>query len=400
MKKRTLFTISTVALACVLVISFVVVDLISKKAPSKQPNVLVGVDVGFGNETDIYKVADAVQGYANLIIIGSLAVTNDTTKLTRVCEYLYQRGFSFIIYVGYGPLAPQGPEMQFFGTTAKQWGDKFLGAYIFDEPGGKQLDYGPGSAHYIDKPIKQANNYSDAAQQYVKNLYGFAINYAGPSYYDVPNLRVFTSDYALYWFDYLSGYNAVFGEFVGNQSRQLTVALCRGAANVQGKDWGAIITWKYDQPPYLEDGDQLYSDMVLAYENDAKYIVVFNSPDNNTVTSEIGLGILQQDHLTAMKQFWNYAINNPRVDKDPAKVAYVLPSDYGSGFRGPYDTIWGLFPADQNPLAPKIWNDTTNLITQYDKKLDIVYETLIDNFNTRLMYDELIYWNGTILGHP
>jgi hypothetical protein len=288
--------------------------------------------------------------------------------------------------------------MQFFSTTVKQWGDKFLGAYIFDEPGGKQLDYAPGTTHYIDKPIKQADNSSDAAQKYVKDLYGFAIDYAGPSYYDVPNLRVFTSDYGLYWFDYLSGYNVVFGEFVGNQSRQLTVALCRGAANVQGRDWGAIITWKYQQPPYLENGTELYTDMVLAYNNDAKYIVVFDSPDNNTATSDLGLGILQQEHLDAMKQFWDYAIDNPSVDKDPAQVAYVLPADYGSGFRGPNETIWGLFPADQN-LAPKIWTAINNTITQNGENLDIVYETLTDNFKTRLMYDQLIYWNGTVIGH-
>ena len=404
MKRRILIFVLAVALICILIIAFVGVDLLSKETQPKQPNVLVGVDVGYGDESDVYKVADAVQGYANLIIIGSLTVTNDTAKLTRVCDYIYQRGFSFIIYIGYGPVIPKGPDMQFFSTTAKQWGDKFLGAYIFDEPGGKQLDYGLGSPHYIDKPIKEAENYSDAAQQFVKDLYGFAINYAGPSYYDVPNLNVFTSDYGLYWFDYQSGYNAILGEFVGNQSQQQTIALCRGAANVQGKNWGTIITWKYTQPPYLENGTELYSDMVLAYNNDAKYIVVFDSPDNNTATSDIGLGILQQEHLTAMKQFWNYAISHPRVDGDPAQVAYVLPSDYGFGFRGPNDTIWGLFSANQDPatakMATQIWTDSNSLTTQYGEKLDIVYETLTDSFNTRLMYDELIYWNGTIIGHP
>jgi hypothetical protein len=99
---------------------------------------------------------------------------------------------------------------------------------------------------------------------------------------------VFTSDYGLYWFDYLFGYNVVLGEFAGNQSRQLTVSLCRGAANVQHTEWGTMITWKYNQAPFLEEADQLYNDMVLAYENDAKYIVIFNSPDNQTATTELG----------------------------------------------------------------------------------------------------------------
>ena len=63
--------------------------------------------------------------------------------------------------------------------------------------------------------------------------------------------RPYTSDYALYWFDYKAGYDTVFTEFGWNNSRQMDIALCRGAATVKGKDWGAIITWTYDQPPYF-----------------------------------------------------------------------------------------------------------------------------------------------------
>ncbi len=395
MKRRTILFISGLTLVCILVAALVSVDLFSEEKQKQQPNVLVGVDVGFGNESDVYRVADAVQGFANLIVIGSLAVTSNTTTLTRVCNFLYQKGFSFIIYVGYGPVMPEGPNAQFFNTTVKQWGSKFLGAYIFDEPGGKQLDYTPSNPDYIDKPIKQASNYSDAAQQYVNDIYNFAINYAGPTYYDAPNLKVFTSDYGLYWFDYLAGYNTILAEFVGNASRQIAVSLCRGAANVQHEDWGIIISWKYDQAPFMEEPEQLYNDMVLAYESDAKYVVVFDSSGNQTPTTN--LGILTNQHLDAMKEFWNYAISHPRVDEDPAEVAYVLPADYGYGFGGNNDTIWGLFPADA--LAPIIGNETNNLIAQYGTNLDIVYESLTDGLQTRLMYQELIYWNGTIIGH-
>jgi hypothetical protein len=100
-------------------------------------------------------------------------------------------------------------------------------------------------------------------------LNGALTNYTGPNYYDTPNLRVYTSDYGLYWFDYLFGYNVVFGEFIANQTRQqkqLTVALCRGAANAQNKDWGTIMTFSLCSPNQacLENGSELYTDMTIA----------------------------------------------------------------------------------------------------------------------------------------
>ena len=391
MTSKVLLGIFVFVFVFIFLFAYVGVNLFSQR--TYESDVFVGVDVGFGDETDVYRVADAVSGFANLIIIGSLDVTENTPALIRVCDYLYQRGFSFIVYVGFG-VTPRGPDQIFFDTTVKQWGDKFLGVYMFDEIGGKQLDYSPDSPYYSGKPVKLAANYSDATAQFVHVLNSALTDYTGPDYYNAPNLEVFTSDYGLYWFDYLFGYNTVFGEFVGNQSKQLAIALTRGAANTQHQNWGIMITWKYDQAPFLVDACQLYNEMVLAYQNDAKYIVVFNSPDNQSATTE--LGILTPDHLGAMKKFWNYAITHANPSGDIAELAYVLPRDYGFGFRNENDNIWGIWPADI--LSAKIWNDTNNLITTYGMKLDIVYETLTNDIPIRLMYDKLIFWNGTTIG--
>lgn len=83
-----------------LLITFVRFDLFAENTTNK-PDVFVGVDVAYGDEKAVYSVADAVAGYANLIIIGSTDVTANTTQLTRVCDYLYQKGFYFIVYVGF-----------------------------------------------------------------------------------------------------------------------------------------------------------------------------------------------------------------------------------------------------------------------------------------------------------
>ena len=94
-------------------------------------------------------------------------------------------------------------------------------------------------------------------------------------------IPVFTADYALYWFDYLAGYDAVFVELGWNHNQTQHIALCRGAANVQEKDWGTIITWATNDPPYFASGTEMLQDMNTAYNYGAKYLMVFNYPQIN-----------------------------------------------------------------------------------------------------------------------
>ena len=61
------------------------------------------------------------------------------------------------------------------------------------------------------------------------------------------------------------------GTVVGKTySRQLNAALVRGAATALNKEWGIMITWAYQQPPYMEPGPELYDDMVSAYRKRRK----------------------------------------------------------------------------------------------------------------------------------
>ena len=79
-------------------------------------------------------------------------------------------------------------------------------------------------------------------------------------------IKTFTSDYVLYWFDYLGGYDVMLAQFGWNNSYIQDIALVRGAARMQNKPWGAIITWKHDEPPYLDSGEEIYNQMHTAYE--------------------------------------------------------------------------------------------------------------------------------------
>jgi hypothetical protein len=196
----------------------------------------------------------------------------------------------------------------------------------------------------------------------------------------------FTSDYALYWFDYLAGYDVMWAQFGWNHSRTQDNALIRGAARVQDKAWGAIVTWTYTAPPYLQDGQAVYQDMVAAYEAGAKYIVVFNYPKINSY------GILQDEHFEALQKFWQGIKMGLYQKEEPAQAVLVLPSNYGWGMRNPQDSIWGLWGPDEKSV--QVWNTSKTLLARYNTSLDIVYDD--PNFNTAGKYQQVYYWNSTV----
>jgi hypothetical protein len=354
---------------------------LTAKAATTQtsPSLYFGVDVAFGSIVATEQLIDNVSSYTNFFVIGCTGSYN-LTRLTVISQYVYDKGLTFIVYSD----KPSYPSSQWLEDAKNNWGNSFLGIYYDDEEGGKQLDQ-------FNYPIvTAADNYSDAANSYVSMLnwwlrsgpFAITNSFAYPT-----EFQLFTSDYALYWYDYEAGYNTVFAEFTMNYSQQFNVALCRGAAAVQNKDWGVMITWKYTQPPYMENGTELYSDMMLAYENGAKYIIVFDSNANYTQN------VLQQGQLDAMKQFWQYVQANPRtITPVSDRTAYVLPADYAYGFRGPQDKIWGLWPADN--LTLDISMSVSTLLQMDGNNLDIVYPSpTLESAG----YQSIIYWNDTRL---
>jgi len=200
---------------------------------------------------------------------------------------------------------------------------------------------------------------------------------------------IFTADYGLYWWDYQSGYDMVLAELGWNNTVSQEIGLVRGAANLQGKRWGTILTWKYTHAPYLTGGDEMFEQMKTSYECGAEYVVVFNYAED----MEGPYGTLQEEHFEALERFWNEVVQNPNVVNGgvKAEAALVLPRNYGWGMRNPNDIIWGLWNA--NDTSQKIWTQLQGRLTQYGTKLDIIYEDAAYPVDGK--YANVYYWNQT-----
>jgi hypothetical protein len=341
----------------------------------------VGVEFAYsGNVNDLKALVDKVKDYTNVFVIGALEISFNQTKLDESCDYVVDTGLHLIVFFTDSKEYHYANNYTIFDWEAEakqKYGDMFLGVYRYDEPGGNQLDLGPSIL------IENATDYTNMADKYTSYLnilISHHKRYVG---------TVVTADYGLYWFDYKAGYTAVLTEFGWNHSRPLHVALCRGAAEAHNKDWGAIVTWTYNATPYLESGEELYSDLKLAYDNGAKYAVVFSYP----VTGSYG--ILTEEHFSALQDFWNYIHSNPQAyGSVQGEVAYVVPKDYGFGFRRPNDKIWGLWQADN--LSQKVWDDVNTLVDQYGSRLDIIYDEPHAIEAAKNQYSNLFFWNETI----
>ena len=372
-----------IALIVVLFVSIIATELWLNNGSSAS-DFFVGVEFAYNEDAgdvnvlvnDLKDLVDKVKDYTNLFVIGSIEISFNQTSLDEACDYVVDSGLYLIVFLT--DSEDYSYNIFDWGAEAKQkYGEMFLGVYRYDEPGGHQLDNGPSML------IKSATDYTDMATNYATVL-NILLSYH-KNYSDT----VITADYGLYWFDYKGGYTSVLTEFGWKHSRPLHIGLCRGAAEAYNRDWGAIVTWEYNDEPYIESGEELYEDMVLAYKNGAKYLVVFNYP-------KIGqYGILDDDHFRALEEFWSYVRRNPEEHGViQGEAAYVLPKDYGFGFRNPEDRIWGLWEADE--LSQKVWDDVNTLLEQYGSRLDIVYDEAEFMDAVKNRYEKLFFWNETI----
>ena len=353
-----------------------------------------------------------MKSYTNLFILnaGRNALSTNQTAVTEICDYATSHGLSIIVNLGVKTKETPTWQPEFFSSAKDRYSDKFLGVYYDDEPMGIPFDWDwqgvfrNGSDAYQDpylptlEPLFQRlqeasvsgelpGNYSVEAQWY----HNLLMRNQGHNQLKADNITTFTSDYLLYWYDFLGNYDTVFAQIIGSNTTENNkqISLIRGAATLQNKTWGTIITWSNTNPADLGSGETLYNQMSKSYNGGAKYIVVFDYP---YYPSGNPYGILTDEHFDAMKNFWDQVATRQASSESHAEAVLVLPKDYGSGLRSPTDRIWGIWPADAKTQI--ICSNMGKLLAQYGLKLDIVYDD--SAYPLQGNYSHVYMWNETL----
>jgi len=252
------------------------------------------------------------------------------------------------------------------------------GTYVTDE--GNISQFEPYQQLWDSNPIQ---TYAEAANDFVNTEHEALTSIGNES-----DVRLFTSDFGLYWFDYQSGYNTVFAELFGTQTDSETLALVRGASDMQNQSWGVMLEPSSQSPLALQSGTQLYSELEQSYLSGADYEVVFNySPYDNAT------GLLQDQQFNAIQKFWKDVVQNPAENNNVrGQDALVLPNDYGWGMTNQNDKIWGIWQPDNS--SQQIWNAIQSSLAEYGSKLNIIYDD--PAYPTAGQYQNVFYWNQTI----
>jgi len=100
--------------------------------------------VSFGQETveEAKLLIDKVKDYTNLFLINSWGISTNETALDEVCEYAVEADLNFMVFFLWVSRLIYPWHQTWLDTAKERWGDNFLGVYLFDEPGGKQIDTG------------------------------------------------------------------------------------------------------------------------------------------------------------------------------------------------------------------------------------------------------------------
>ncbi|HII85113.1 TPA: hypothetical protein HA273_00685 [Candidatus Bathyarchaeota archaeon] len=398
----------------------------------------IKVGIAFcGNTTAEAKLLiDRTKSYTNLFILNSAGnpINRNQTMIEEIGDYATANDLNIIINLGFNSTGQRFPRNWFWSLSSldgikqrwtERWGKKFLGIYYSDEPGGIQLD-GDWDAYFAWLSALSQNPNSTAGLRFpsvyvdaIHSLSGIydkiqAANGSTPDDYDEEadffisdvirndpgfsslkksGFTTFTSDYGLYWFDYLGGYDVMFAQIGWNCSLAQQIGLVKGAARTQNKEWGVIITWKYGDYPYLDSGDQIYNQMMTAYQAGADYIVMFNYP----ILEGNDYGLMEEEHFLALERFWNDAIEETRIhpadDSSVTEAVLVLPRNYGWGMRRPDDLIWGFWGPDEKSIP--IGTLMGKLIAKYGVDLEIIYEDSAYSI-LKSKYKNVYYWNSTL----
>ena len=188
----------------IILVTFLVVAIVTSIFASEEAakaassdKVYVGVTFGGTTVDEAKQLIDKVYTYTNLFIVDSWTISgnfNDTTPLTEICDYAIQHNLAIIVYFSFiyynytrtvgnlynssvWDLYGVSPwHVDWLNQAKVKYGDMFLGAYLYDEPGGKQIDtgyWGGSTTTFTGGRITSFDNttsYADAANRFTRGI--------------------------------------------------------------------------------------------------------------------------------------------------------------------------------------------------------------------------------------
>jgi hypothetical protein len=192
MKFTWKFPITILLITVVLLPSISFYPANASTGTSAQDIPFFGVTFGGNTTSEAKLLIDTVKGYTNLFIVDNWDIAMNETALTEICQYAYDANLYFIVYfsfVFFTSSQLNGSRLNLFtdagvapfhvpwlSSANDKWGDKFLGAYVLDEPGGKQIDnahysgFGTTYAGRNQTTFANVTTYSQAARNFTRGL--------------------------------------------------------------------------------------------------------------------------------------------------------------------------------------------------------------------------------------
>lgn len=174
--KRTFILLSATLLIILLITSYLFLN--TKNAESSK-EFFFGVSCGSGTTQEAIDLIDKVKNYTNFIIINNWDITTNQAALNEICQYAVAADLSFIVFFDYVIFGDW--HENWIETAKDRWNDYFLGIYVYEEPGGKQIDTGLFDEFNHGERGRMYENvttYSQAADVFVNELpKGLSFNY-------------------------------------------------------------------------------------------------------------------------------------------------------------------------------------------------------------------------------
>ncbi len=251
-----------VSLILVLILFISTVSLLvsyTQSSTLKNDPVYVGVAYGGNTTIGAKTLIDRTKGYTNLFVLnaGINKISTNESAVKEICDYATNSGLNIIVNLGTFTRENWPWQLQFFNSSKEKYGNKFLGAYYDDEVGGIPFDWDwpkfftmNSSLFYgqsrlplrdIHYKLETANITGTQPDNYTAEAYLFnqlLVGNRGHNDLKQYNITTFTSDYVLYWYDYLGGYDTIFAQLGWNQSVNKQISFIRGAATMQNKELG------------------------------------------------------------------------------------------------------------------------------------------------------------------